>query len=173
METKRLKSIEETLVFIENEQSHIDITEEHENLLRKTALACLEQESIGVACEVNILLTDDEAIRQINAEFRNKDVPTDVLSFPMADITKGRINDFGNDSDPDEGLLVIGDIVISVETARRQSEQYGHSFERELAFLAAHGMYHLMGYDHEDELDEKEMMEKQEAVLKELGLRRA
>ena len=173
MRNSRLRSIDDTLVYIENEQSRIDITEEHENMIRNTAMESLKQEGIGVACEVDILLTDDEAIRQINARFRNVDAPTDVLSFPMASMEKGKIIDTGNDSDPDEGLLVIGDIVISVETAMRQSEQYGHSFEREIAFLTAHGMYHLMGYDHEVAHDEKEMTEKQEAVLGKLGLRRA
>ena len=173
MKSNRLKSVNETKVFIENEQMHVDITEEYGTILKNTALACMEQENIAVACEVNILLTDDAAIRQINAQFRNIDAPTDVLSFPMANISKGKVIDYGTDSDPDEGLLVIGDIVISTETALRQSQQYGHSFERELAFLAAHGMYHLLGYDHEDEQDEKEMMEKQEAVLSKLGLRRA
>lgn len=173
MESSRLRRVDDTKVFIENEQTQIEIPQALENLLGKTVLACLKQEVIRVACEINILLTDDESIRQINSQFRNIDAPTDVLSFPMADITKGRINDVGNDSDPNEGLLIIGDIVISAETAKKQSEQYGHTLERELAFLTAHGMYHLLGYDHEDEQDEKEMMEKQETVLDKLGLKRA
>lgn len=172
MENNWFKSADETLVFIENEQSFMEITAKFEKILRNTALECLTQEGIGVACEVNILLTDDVSIRQINEQYRNIDEPTDVLSFPMADILKGKILDTGRDSDPDAGLLLIGDIVISTETARRQAETYGHSFERELAFLAAHGMYHLLGYDHENEQEEKEMMEKQEAVLNRLGLRR-
>jgi probable rRNA maturation factor len=173
LESSRLRRVDDTKVFIENEQTQIEIPQALENLLGKTVLACLKQEVIRVACEINILLTDDESIRQINSQFRNIDAPTDVLSFPMADITKGRINDVGNDSDPNEGLLIIGDIVISAETAKKQSEQYGHTLERELAFLTAHGMYHLLGYDHEDEQDEKEMMEKQETVLDKLGLKRA
>lgn len=173
LESSRLKSVDDTKVFIENEQNQIEIPQVLENLLVSTVLACLKQEGIGVACEINILLTDDESIREINSQFRNIDAPTDVLSFPMADIIKGKINDIGKDSDPDEGLLVAGDIVISAETAKKQSELYGHSLERELAFLAAHGMYHLLGYGHENEQDEREMTGKQETVLDELGLKRA
>jgi probable rRNA maturation factor len=90
----------------------------------------------------------------------------------MADIVKGRIIDEGGDFDIDEGLLVIGDIVISIETAIKQSEQYGHSLERELAFLTAHGMFHLLGYDHMESRDEEAMMAKQEIVLDKLGLKR-
>jgi len=166
------KKVEDTKVFIENEQSAVGIREEHCRLLQDTVLECLKHENIKAGCEVNILLTDDESIKQINKQFRNVDAPTDVLSFPMADIKKGDINDDGSDYDPDEGLLMIGDIVISTETALRQSELYGHSFEREIAFLTAHGVFHLLGYDHMEKDEEAEMMEKQEAVLNKLGLRR-
>jgi probable rRNA maturation factor len=172
LERSKLKDVNDSMIFIENEQTLVGITEVHENILKSTVLACLRQEGIEVACEVNILLTDDASIRQVNEQFRNIDASTDVLSFPMANIIKGKINDVGRDANPDEGFLVAGDIVISAETARRQSEQYGHSLEREIAFLTAHGMFHLLGYDHEDEREENEMTEKQEAVLNELGLKR-
>ena len=104
MESSRLKSVDDTKVFIENEQNQIEIPQVLENLLVSTVLACLKQEGIGVACEINILLTDDESIREINSQFRNIDAPTDVLSFPMADIIKGKINDIGKDSDPTKGF---------------------------------------------------------------------
>lgn len=162
----------ETKVFIENEQTQSEFTDVYGELLRKTALACLSHENISVGCEVNILITDDASIRDINRQFREIDKPTDVLSFPMAEIINGKITDEGGDCDIDEGLLVIGDIVISMETAVKQSEQYDHPVERELAFLTAHGMFHLLGYDHMESKEEEAMMAKQEAVLDKLGLKR-
>ncbi len=167
------KDIEQSKVFIDNEQTDIEIKQEYYLLLKKTVILCLKEEEIKVGCEINMLLTNDESIRQINAQFRDVNTPTDVLSFPMARIEKGEIFDEGSDYDIDEGLLMIGDIVISMETAQRQSEQYGHSFEREIAFLTAHGVFHLLGYDHENMQDETEMIEKQKAVLGKLGLKRA
>ncbi len=172
MKNSKLKGTDQTKVFIENEQTQTEFTREYAELLRKTALCCLEEEKTEIGCEINILITDDAAIREINRQFRDIDNPTDVLSFPMADIVKGKINEEGGDLDIDEGLLVIGDIVISMETAVRQSEQYGHSLERELAFLTAHGMFHLLGYDHMESRDEETMMSKQEKVLDKLGLKR-
>lgn len=172
MKDRKLKGIDQTRVFIENEQTHTEFTQAYAELLEKTALCCLEEENIGVGCEINILITDDEAIRELNRQFREIDKPTDVLSFPMADISEGKIADEGADLDIDEGLLVIGDIVISMETAKKQAEQYGHSLERELAFLTAHGMFHLLGYDHMESHEEKMMMEKQEKVLDRMGLKR-
>jgi probable rRNA maturation factor len=164
--------MDESKVFIENEQTQYEFTDAYGELLRKTALACLSQENIKVGCEVNILITDDSSIKDINRQFREIDNPTDVLSFPMADIIEGKITDEGEDCDIDEGLLVIGDIVISMETTIKQSEQYGHSAQRELAFLTAHGMFHLLGYDHMESQEEAAMMAKQEAVLDKLGLKR-
>jgi probable rRNA maturation factor len=172
MKNSKLKDRDKSKVFIENEQSQSEFTQAYGELLKKTALCCLEEENIEAGCEINILITDDTAIRDMNRQFRDIDKPTDVLSFPMADIVKGRIIDEGGDFDIDEGLLVIGDIVISIETAIKQSEQYGHSLERELAFLTAHGMFHLLGYDHMESRDEEAMMAKQEIVLDKLGLKR-
>ena len=128
MERSKLKDVNDSMIFIENEQTLVGITEVHENILKSTVLACLRQEGIEVACEVNILLTDDASIRQVNEQFRNIDASTDVLSFPMANIIKGKINDVGRDANLTKGSLA-GDIVISAETTRRQSEQYGHSLE--------------------------------------------
>lgn len=172
LKNNMFKNVDDTKIYIENEQSAVEIKQEHYRLLQDTVLTCLRHENIETGCEVNILLTDDASIKEINSEFRKVDAPTDVLSFPMADIIKGEIKDDGGDYDIDEGLLMIGDIVISTETALRQSEMYGHSFEREIAFLTAHGVFHLLGYDHMEKDDEAEMMAKQEAVLDKLGLRR-
>ncbi len=172
MKNSMFKGMEESKVFIENEQIHIEFKQAYEELLNKTVLTCLGEEKIGVGCEINILLTDDASIQELNKQFREIDNPTDVLSFPMADIKNGIIANEGGDCDIDEGLLILGDIVISMETAVKQSEQYGHSLERELSFLTAHGMFHLLGYDHMESQEEKTMMAKQEKVMSELGLKR-
>lgn len=172
MTDKRLKRIEDTKVYIENEQAVIKWQERLAVLLKDILIQCLKDESIDRGCEVNILLTDDESIRQINKEHRNIDKATDVLSFPMADMKNGEILSDEGDVDMDEGLLLIGDIVISVQTAHKQAIDYGHSFERELAFLTAHGAFHLLGYDHMTKKEETIMISKQEAVLEKMGLKR-
>lgn len=163
----------ETVVFVENEQSAVDIDSNHFELLKKIVVACLDEEVAYTGCEISILLTDDGTIRQFNKEYRNVDAPTDVISFPLADMKNGKVISGEGDYNIDEGLLLLGDIVISAETALKQAEQYGHSFERELAFLAAHGVYHLLGYDHMQSDEESIMISKQEAVLEKLGLKRA
>jgi len=166
------KNESKTKVYIENEQSAFEFTKSHRDIIEKVVRASLAEEGIDTGCEINILITDDASIRKMNREYRNVDSATDVLSFPMADIKNGRILATNGDYDLDEGLLVLGDIVISIETAKKQAEQYGHSIEREIAFLACHGMFHLLGYDHMEIGEEKVMMEKQEKVLNKLGLKR-
>lgn len=168
----RSAGLDETKIFIENEQSVIELNEQHVSLLKKTALTCMQDEGIESGCEMNILITDDTSIRQINRQTRNIDNSTDVLSFPMVSMENGRILSQEGDYDIDEGLLLLGDIVISMETAQRQAEQFGHTLERELAFLASHGVFHLIGYDHLETYDETVMLSKQEAVLDKLGLKR-
>ena len=111
----------------------------------------------GGSFEVSVLITDNERIHELNREFRNVDKPTDVLSFPM-------------DSEGDEAML--GDIVISLETALAQAEEYGHSLAREISFLTVHSMMHLFGYDHETDEDRTEMREMEEKVLTILKLPR-
>lgn len=168
----KLKDISETEVYFENEQTVMPFEEEYKQLLRKTVAECLKSENIRFGCEVNILLTDDISIQKINRQFRNIDRSTDVLSFPMADMEKGKITSQSEDYDRDKGLLLLGDIVISTDTAIRQAEEYGHSLQREIAFLTSHGMFHLLGYDHIEKCDEHVMMSKQELVLEKLGLKR-
>lgn len=172
MKNLRSKSIDETRVFVENEQSVLPFGDQEAMLLKKTALECLRSENINIGCEINIIISDDPSIRQINNQFRNNDNSTDVLSFPMVNMKDGTILSEEGDYDPDEGLLLLGDIVISLETAGRQADQYGHSLERELAFLTSHGMFHLLGYDHVEIKEEARMMSKQEAVLDKLELKR-
>lgn len=126
---------------------------------------------------VNILLTDDISIQMINREERDIDRPTDVLSFPM--IAYDTAGDFSVVSetdlsffDPDTGELLLGDIVISLDTALRQAEIYNHSFVREAAFLCAHSMLHLFGFDHEEEQERLEMERMQEEILKGINITR-
>lgn len=160
------------IVSIENLQAKIEVTKQIQELLERVVAVSLKNEKFLIPSEVSFMLVDDERIQEINQEQRNIDKPTDVLSFPVVEMINGKIISTCGDYDMDENLLVLGDIVLSMERAKQQSEEYGHSFEREFAFLASHGIFHLLGYDHENEDDEKEMMEKQEAVLFEIGLGR-
>ncbi|CAB3391213.1 rRNA maturation RNase YbeY [Kyrpidia spormannii] len=117
------------------------------------------------AAEVSVVLVDDERIHELNRDYRGVDRPTDVLSFAMRE---GE----GEPVQTEEGRELLGDIVISVETAERQANQYGHSLRRELAFLAVHGFLHLLGYDHQSPEQEQVMFGKQEEVLSALGIMR-
>ena len=127
---------------------------------------------------VNVLLTDDLTIKNINSEHRNIDKATDVLSFPMIEYEiPGNFDFIDNDDsydyfEPDTGELILGDIIISCDKVIEQSKEYGHSQRRELAFLVAHSMFHLFGYDHMTEIDAREMEAKQEDVLKKLKITR-
>ena len=158
-----------TNIIIENEQESIKADDELLEAIRKTILSCLEYQCFNTPCEVNVTLTDNEKIREINRQFRNIDAATDVLSFPMLDMLEGRLISCEGDVDLDNGLLLLGDLVISLERASSQAIEYGHTFLREIAFLTAHGIFHLMGYDHMDSEQEKNMFGRQEAVLEKLG----
>lgn len=143
-----------------------------ETLLRRVIPAVLEAEGVSVPCEVNVLLTDDEGIHAINLEQRQIDRPTDVLSFPMFELQPGDKPD-ESEADPATGLVPLGDMVLSLERAREQAEEFGHSAERECAYLAVHSILHLLGYDHMDEGPMKaQMRAREEAILAELNLTR-
>ena len=129
---------------------------------RRAALVC-EPDRLF---EVTLYFTDDEYIRQINAEYRNIDKSTDVLSFPM-----GENGEY--DENPESGRLMLGDILISAPHAYAQAEEYGHSPEREFAYLTVHGMLHLMGYDHMQDRERAIMRQKEELILKTVGLERS
>ena len=138
--------------YITNEQEKIEYFPEYEELVKKAVEGTLEYESFDNDCEISVTFTDSENIRELNKEYRNIDRETDVLSFPM----------------DEEDML--GDIVISLEKAKEQAEEYGHSIEREISFLCVHSCLHLLGYDHEtSEEDEREMFAKQEEILKQIG----
>ena len=127
-----------------------------------------EEKIDNINLYINIILTDPENIRKINKEYRNIDKATDVLSFPMFE--KEEIEKMKEDGKEIEEPL--GDIVISIQRVREQAEEYGHSFERELSYMLIHGFYHLMGYDHMNDKDKKQMREKEEIVLDKLNINR-
>ena len=152
-------------IITENIQDKIAITEELADLVQRTIAETLRSEDIDFDCEVSLTYTDNEGIRELNREHRNKDAATDVLSFPMFDPDVEEI--YALDGAPAE----LGDIVISLERAKQQAEEFGHSFERETAFLCVHSVLHLLGYDHERSEDEEILMrEKQRGVMRALGL---
>lgn len=142
---------------IQNSQNKVDFTAELEETINIVIEKVFEYEDVEPR-NVSILITDNEEIHGLNLEYRGKDAPTDVLSFPLFD---------------EEGYLddeELGDIVISLERALAQAEEYNHSLKREVAFLTAHSMLHLLGYDHEN--GEQEMYVKQDEILNELGITR-
>ncbi|OQP05839.1 rRNA maturation RNase YbeY [Geobacillus sp. 46C-IIa] len=134
-----------------------------ERLIREAAAV----ENVPEGAEVSISFVDNERIRAMNRDYRGKDAPTDVLSFALEEEGEGEIDIIGADVPP-----VLGDIVISVPKAKEQAAEYGHSFMRELGFLAVHGFLHLLGYDHETEEEERVMFAKQEEILARFGLTR-
>ena len=151
-------------------EAEVDVPEGLEALLNHAITAALDAEQVDVPCEVNVLVTDDEAIHQINLDMRDVDRPTDVLSFPMFELTPGEKPD-GEDADPATGLVPLGDMVLSLERAK--AEEFGHSVEREISYLAVHSVLHLLGYDHMDEGEMKaQMRDREEAILSGLGITR-
>ena len=150
-------------------------TNPYKPLLTRVITAALAAEHVPIPCGVDVLLTTDEGIREINLEQRQIDAATDVLSFPMLELTPGTPPDgTGEDElDPETGLCPLGDMVISVDRAKAQAEEFGHSVQREIAYLAVHSVLHLLGYDHLDEGPQKARMRaREEAILEELGITR-
>ena len=154
---------------------------DYETIIRQVVEKAMDYEKCPYEAEVNVTLTDNAAIHEINREYREIDRATDVLSFPMIeyetpanfDALEDVMDQFPEDYfNPDTGELMLGDIVISVEKVEEQAEKYGHSKERELAFLTAHSMMHLFGYDHMEEDEAKVMEAKQREVLELLGITR-
>jgi len=153
-------------------ETEVEVSEQLEPLLRKVITAALEAEGMEDACEISVLITDDEGIHQINLEQREVDRPTDVLSFPMFDLEPGEHPD-EEDADPETGLIPLGDMVISLERATEQAGEFGHSVEREVCYLTVHSVLHMLGYDHMDEGPMKaQMRQREEAILGALGITR-
>ncbi len=150
---------------------------DYEQLIQSVIAMALEKEQCPYEAEVNVILTNDEQIHEINQEYRSIDRPTDVLSFPLLDYrTPGNfegiedhIEDYFN---LETGELMLGDIIISVDKVYEQAESYGHSIQRELAFLVAHSMFHLMGYDHMEDEERIIMEKKQSELLSSMGITR-
>ena len=141
-------------------------------LIRKVIRTALAAEGVDVPCEVDVLLTNDSGIHEINREMRQVDASTDVLSFPEFDLRPGELP-APEDADPGTGLVPLGDMVISMEHVAAQAKEYGHSNRRELAYLVVHSVLHLLGYDHLDEGPQKKQMRaREEAILAELGITR-
>ena len=141
--------------------------------LEAVITAALEAEGVEIPCEINVLLTDDEGIHAVNRETRGVDRPTDVLSFPMFELEPGVPPEGEAFLEPETGRCPLGDMCISLERAAAQAEEYGHSLDRELCYLAVHSALHLLGYDHLDEGPMKRQMRaREEAILGELGITR-
>ena len=140
--------------------------------IRKVIRTALQEEGMSAPCEVDVLLTGDDQIHQINLEMRQVDRATDVLSFPEFDLVPGELPT-EEDADPGTGLIPLGDMVISMEHVAAQAKEYGHSARRELAYLVVHSVLHLLGYDHLDEGPQKrQMRQREEAILAVLGITR-
>ncbi len=153
-------------VTIENKQKVVKVPTGVRLLIRRCCHAVLELEGFEGSAEVDVSLVDNEQIRTINREQRDLDVPTDVLSFPLGE-------NGCYDQNPATGAYMLGDIVLSMERAESQAEEYGHTLQRELGYLTVHSMLHLLGYDHvEGGLEAVHMREKEEAVMLSVGLPR-
>lgn len=135
-------------------------------IIKRCIAETLAAEGVTVGCEINVLVTNDNGIHAVNLASRNIDAPTDVLSFPMFDLTPGALPVSWNDyMDPDTGLCPLGDMAISVDRAVAQAKEFGHSLRREIGYLTIHSMLHLLGYDHLDEgAQKKQMREREEHI---------
>ena len=162
--------------YVENETA-VEFPFLVEETVRTVCEAVLESENCPYETQVNVVLTDNSGIREMNRECRGIDRETDVLSFPNVDFEQEGVFDIDEDReadyfDPDTGELMLGDILISVDKVMEQAQNYGHSVRREFAFLVAHSMLHLCGYDHMEEAEAGVMEKKQEEILAGLGITR-
>ena len=154
-----------TMIYFMNDQDKKEITYKLKMLMRSSIVTSLAYEGFNNDCQVSLTFTDNEGIRRLNSEYRGIDAPTDVLSFPLIDFE-------GGDEPPaEESEIMLGDIVISLERAEEQAREFGHSVERETAFLCVHSMLHLLGYDHEtSEEDDRDMRTRQRVIMELMGL---
>lgn len=158
--------MEKIRVIITNDQKAVKIPTGIRMLIRRCCHAVLRMEEFYDPAEISVTFVDNEQIRELNAQYRNKDASTDVLSFPMGE---NGVYDVNHDT----GAKILGDIVISMETAQEQAVRYGHGLDREVGYLTAHSMLHLLGYDHENGgMERVRMREKEEQVMIQLGLPR-
>lgn len=134
-------------------------------LIKKAVRLALDAEGVDVPCEISVMLTDDEGIRSVNSEFRGIDRATDVLSFPLNELTPGEFDPEECERDMDTGAVMLGDMMISVPRCAAQGEELGHSYEREIMYLTVHSVLHLLGYDHVDEGEMKQQMRAREKEI--------
>ena len=144
-----------------------EVTEEAQHLVESILQFAARKENIEKDTELSVTFVDNDRIREINKEYRHKDSATDVISFALEEMGEDEVEIVGA-----EMPRMLGDIIISIERTKEQAEEYGHSFDRELGFLALHGFLHLLGFDHMNEEDEKVMFTKQKEILEEYGLSR-
>ena len=155
-------------LYFTNEQDKVKISFKIRSLIKKAVKEALTEEKFEYPAEISVSFVDNQKIHELNREYREKDRPTDVLSFPMWE--KEELSD---GSALDGHAVTLGDIIISAEKAQAQAEEYGHSIEREITFLSVHSTLHLLGYDHEtSEEDDHYMNQKQEEILTRIGLPR-
>lgn len=149
--------------------------ESDETLIRRSVETVPRHLGVAIPTEVAVMLTDNANIQEINRRTRQIDAPTDVLSFPLLELDPAELAGWvpeGTDTDPETGAVMLGDIVISLDAVNSQATAYGHSRDRELAYLSVHGMLHLFGYDHMEENDKARMRAAEDTVMDELGLTR-
>lgn len=145
-----------------------ELTEEQIKTVEDLLQFAAEAEEISQGAELSVTFVTNERIQEVNREYRDKDQPTDVISFALEEMGEGELEIIGGDQP-----RVLGDIIISIPRARDQAEEYGHSFMRELGFLSVHGLLHLLGYDHLTDSEEKVMFTKQKEILDNYGLKRS
>lgn len=134
--------------------------------IRRCIIQALRYQGVNVPCEINVMVTDNEGIRSVNAASRNIDDVTDVLSFPAFEMTAGELpEDWSEYTDPETGLVALGDMCICLERAMDQAKEYGHGIKREIGYLVVHSVLHLLGYDHLDEGPMKRQMRRQEETI--------
>lgn len=148
-------------------RTDFEFKDELKTLLERACFKSLEYEKFNEDCEISLSIVTNDEIHKINKQFRNIDSPTDVLSFPQLTFEDGEEADVN-----ENGEIVLGDIIISIDRAKEQAKDYGHSLERELAFLTVHSMLHLMGYDHMVPEEEEDMFRRQKEILIEAGIPR-
>ncbi|MBU7593627.1 rRNA maturation RNase YbeY [Metabacillus halosaccharovorans] len=145
-----------------------ELTEEQIKTVEELLQFAADVEDVSEGAELSVTFVTNERIQEVNREYRDKDQPTDVISFALEEMSEGELEIVGGDQP-----RVLGDIIISIPRAREQAEEYGHSFMRELGFLSVHGLLHLLGYDHMTDSEEKVMFKKQKEILNNYGLKRS
>ena len=155
------------MTLLTDNRTDFEISGEIMEAVEKACLETLKYEEFDEDCEISLSFVTNEEIHQINRQFRNVDAPTDVLSFPQLTFEEGEEADVN-----ENGEIVLGDIIISVERAKEQAEEYGHGLKREIAFLTVHSMLHLLGYDHMEKDEEEDMFRRQNEILEIAGIPR-